>query len=374
MKIAFVVHDYHQSGGHSRYVTELARRFSNEHEVHVFANRITENGANRIRFHPVPAWRLSALTTIFTFLLPATQKLNGSFDIIHAQGLASLRSDVITAHICNRAWFRARRKDGSAPRMKEHLFDRLVSPLEKRLYQSSQNNWVIAISEKTNRELAECYGRTTRTSVIYHGVDTAQFNPQSRQLRRRDIRSQLGLSADDFVFLFVGDLRKGAMAAINATEKLPAAKLILVSRTQPSSYRQYAKELGAADRVVFCPPTDSIENYYAASDAFLFPTPYDAFGMVIAEAMASGLPVITSREAGAAELIEHQHNGLLLNSPSDADEIAQYMERLRADPAFSESLGRAAREEMERQTWDKVAEQTLEVYRQVLAERNKWRP
>src|SRR6185503_14889238 len=247
MKIAFVVHDYHQSGGHSRYVTELARRFSNEHEVHVFANRINENGANRIRFHFVPAWRLSALTTIFTFLLPATQQLNGSFDIIHAQGLSSLRSDVVTAHICNRAWFRARQKDGSAADMKEHLFDRLISPLEKRLYQSYKNNWVIAISEKTNRELAEYYGRTARTSVIYHGVDTVQFNPQNRERRRHDVLSQLGLSARDFVFLFVGDLRKGAKAAINAAQKLPAAKLVLVSRTQPSAYRQYAEELGATD-------------------------------------------------------------------------------------------------------------------------------
>jgi UDP-glucose:(heptosyl)LPS alpha-1,3-glucosyltransferase len=378
MKIAFVVHDYHQSGGHSRYVTELARRFSSEHEVHVFANGIHESGATKIKFHRVPAWRLSALTTIFTFLLPATEQVNGSFDIVHAQGLCSLRSDVVTAHICNRAWFEARRKnDGDMP-LKEHLFDRLVSPLEKRLYKSAENNLVIAISEKTNRELARHYGRATQTTVIHHGVDINQFNPANRALYRKDVLSRSGLSDDDFVFLFVGDLRKGAIAAISAMGKLEGAKLegaklklVLVSRTQPSRYRQCAEELGVGDRVIFCPPTDSIEQYYGAADAFVFPTPYDAFGMVISEAMAAGLPVITSREAGAAELITHQRNGLLLDSPADAGEIAECMKRLIADSEFCKTLGRSAREKMQSCTWDKVAEQTMEVYRQVVAGRSK---
>lgn len=371
MKIAFVVHDYHQSGGHSRYVTELARRFSSRHEVHVFANGIHESSATNIKFHRVPAWRLSALTTIFTFLLPATEQVNGGFDIIHAQGLCSLRSDVVTAHICNRAWFEARQKTNGAVPLKEHLFDRLVSPLEKRLYKNAKSNLVIAISEKTNRELARYYGRATQTTVIHHGVDINQFSPSNRGLYRNEVLNRLGLSHDDFVFLFVGDLRKGARDAINAMGKLKGGKLVLVSRTQPSSYEQYAEELGVSDRVICCPPTDSIERYYGAADAFVFPTPYDAFGMVISEAMAAGLPVITSREAGAAELITHKQNGLLIDSPTDSDEIAEQMKRLIADPELCKTLGRAARDKMQSFTWDKVAEQTMEVYKQVVAGRSR---
>lgn len=371
MRIAFAVHDYHQAGGHSRYVTELATRFSAAHEVHVFANGIRENGASRIRFHRVPAWRHSALTTILTFPLPATRLLTGEFDIIHAQGFCSLRADVLTAHICSRAWFHARRASEQFLPWKEVVFDRTVSPLEKRLYQNAKTGWVIAISEKTQRELAEYYGRATRTSVVYHGVDTERFTPQSRELYRTDVRQRLGLTHNDFVFFFAGDLRKGAMVVIRALRHAPAAKLLLVSRTPPSRYQQYAEALGVNHRVILCPPTDSIEQYYAAADAFVFPTPYDAFGMVITEAMAAGLPVITSREAGAAELIAHQHDGLLLNSPSDADEIAQHMKHLMADPALCQSLGRAARTKMARYTWDRVAEQTMEVYRRVLAERGK---
>lgn len=372
MRIAFVVHDYHQSGGHSRYVSELATRFSDAHEVHVFANTIEPNGATGIQFHRVPAWRRSALTTILTFPLPATRQLNVEFDIVHAQGISSLRSDVLTAHICSKGWFRARLSNENPPRWKEHLFDRLVSPLEKRIYQNSRTSWVIAVSEKTNRDLAKYYGRTTRTSVIHHGVDTRKFDPQNRERYRAEVLKQSGLSDKDFIFLFVGDLRKGAMTAIKALRQSPGAKLMLVSRTQPIAYEQFATKLGVRDRVVFCPPTDCIEKHYAASDGFVFPTPYDAFGMVISEAMASGLPIITSREAGAAELIEDQREGLLVDNPSDASLVAEHMKRLMADSELRQSLARAARKKMETHSWDMVAEKTMEVYRHVLAERGKW--
>jgi UDP-glucose:(heptosyl)LPS alpha-1,3-glucosyltransferase len=372
MKIAFVVHDYHQSGGHSRYVSELAMRFSADHEVHVFANGILKNGANTIQFHHVPAWRQGALTTILSFPLPATRQLNGDFDIIHAQGFCSLRADVLTAHICSRAWFEARRASDQFLSWKEVVFDRIVSPIEKHLYQNlKKTGWVIAISEKTHRELAEYYGREARTSVVYHGVDTERFTPASRAVYRTTVRHRLGLTDADFVFFFAGDLRKGAKVAIHALRHTPAAKLLLVSRTSPAPYREVAQELGISERVILCPSTDTIEQYYAAVDAFVFPTPYDAFGMVITEAMAAGLPVITTREAGAAELIDHQQDGLLVSAPSNVEEFALHMNQLISEPALCRSLGDEARIKMERYSWDYVADQTMAIYQRVLDERSK---
>src|SRR5262245_25577888 len=103
MRIAYLVHDYHRAGGHSRYVAELAGRFAKDHEVHVFANRI-ERGAENIHFHTVPAWRANALTTVLTFALPATFQPDRGFDIIHSQGFCGFRGNVFTGHICNRAW------------------------------------------------------------------------------------------------------------------------------------------------------------------------------------------------------------------------------------------------------------------------------
>jgi UDP-glucose:(heptosyl)LPS alpha-1,3-glucosyltransferase len=99
---------------------------------------------------------------------------------------------------------------------------------------------------------------------------------------------------------------------------------------------------------------------------FVLPTPYDAFAMVVSEAMASGLPVIVSREAGASELIEHGVNGLLLNDASVA-ELARQMASLERDRAGAARLGCAARKSVEGLTWDTVADQTMSVYRELLA-------
>src|SRR5437899_4753566 len=120
MKIAFVVHDYHRAGGHSRYVVELAERFGRDHDVHVFANTFSADGNTTIRFHHVPAWRLTALTTILTFL-PGTRKIGAGFDIIHTQGLCSLEADIITSHICTRGWFNARKRIERKLPIKDHI-------------------------------------------------------------------------------------------------------------------------------------------------------------------------------------------------------------------------------------------------------------
>jgi glycosyltransferase involved in cell wall biosynthesis len=181
------------------------------------------------------------------------------------------------------------------------------------------------------------------------------------------VRSQSGLAGRDFVFLFVGDLRKGAAVAIEALARMPAGKLLFVSRTPPGPYAQIARRFGVFDRVVFSPATPHIERFYAACDAFVFPTPYDAFGMVIAEAMASGLPVITSREAGAAEWLNGS-DGILLDDPADPDGLARHMLRIAGDPEACRMLGEAARCVAERHSWDSVARATMQVYETALAD------
>jgi UDP-glucose:(heptosyl)LPS alpha-1,3-glucosyltransferase len=370
VRIAFVVHDYSRSFGHSRYVVELAERFCVEHEVHVLANTFSEAAAPGIRFHWVPACRLTTLTGILTFLVPATMRLGDKFDIIHAQGLSSLRANVVTAHICNRAWFEAQASGAAA--WKQKVFKGLVVPLEERLYRRLDRAWVIAVSERVKVDLAEFYGRTKRVSVIHHGVDSDRFKPENRDLYCAEMRRRIGLSGSEKVLLFVGDLRKGAECAIKALSLVPEGKLLLISRTPPGFYKRLSEQVGVADRVIFMGATNEVERYYAVADVFVFPTPYDAFGMVISEAMSSGLAVITSYRAGAAELIEHYRDGILLDDPFDYEEVGRHLRRLIEDTDLRCRLGRLAREKMEKHSWDVVAEQTMGIYRQVLAEGACW--
>jgi UDP-glucose:(heptosyl)LPS alpha-1,3-glucosyltransferase len=147
-------------------------------------------------------------------------------------------------------------------------------------------------------------------------------------------------------------------------EALPSTpgRLLGVSRSDPRETMRAAERLGIAARVSVLPPTDRIERYYAAADTFTFPTPYDAFGMVITEAMACGLPVITSTAAGASELVDPGKTGLLLDDPTDVVTLAAHMRTLATDPEARHRMGAAAAAAMRTESWDTVADRTLALY------------
>ena len=360
MKIALVVHDFTRSLGHGRYAFELARRFRHEHDVHVFANRFDRDATDGITIHHVPAVRANALSTILSFTLPATLQLGRGWDIIHAQGACCVRFNVITAHICNAGWADAQRTARTARTWRQGVFERVVTPIERATFRHSRNAQAIAISAQVRDELARYYGRRDSVTVIHHGVDAETFAPVDAA-QRRALRSRLGV-ADGFVALFVGDLRKGADVALEVIAKTPRVHLVCVSRSAAGPYEQKAAALGVLDRVAFHPPTDEIASYYALADAFLFPSPYDAFGMVVSEAMASALPVITTRAAGASELIVHGHSGFVVDSATAPAPMAEHLARLERDPSLAHRIGRAARDAVSVNTWDDVAARTMAIY------------
>ncbi len=366
MKIAFVVHDYHRAGGHSRYVAELATRFCKKHEVHVFANRITDDGTPGIHFHKVPAWRANAFTTVLSFALPATVKVGRGFDVVHSQGFCGLLGNVFTAHICNRAWHVALRKQQERITVRELVFNAVASALEGSLYRLARKSEVIAVSERVKRDLVQYYHCQAPIHVIFHGTDVDLFSPPVRERLRAEARAEFGIPRDEYVFLYVGHLRKGARLSIQALAQVKQGILLCISATNSEEYRRFARACGQEHRVIFAGPTLHIEKAYAAADAFLLPTPYDAFAMVASEAMACGLPVVVSREAGASELIKHGVNGLILKDVTRPEELAQHMQALLQNPRWAEGLGCGGRQTVEKLTWDKMAEQTMQVYEKLL--------
>jgi UDP-glucose:(heptosyl)LPS alpha-1,3-glucosyltransferase len=216
--------------------------------------------------------------------------------------------------------------------------------------------------------LEKHYKLGDRVRVVHHGTDIEVFHPRNREMWRDAVRAQLALQPKDCVGLYVGDLQKAMPAAIRGLAKAPGAHLVAVSRTDPAPYAALAASEGVADRVQFVPAASEIAKYYAAADFFVFPTYYDTFGMVVTEAMASGLPVITSRAAGAAELIVHRQSGWLTDEPWNPEQIAEGIRVLASDAGLRERTGAAARSAVESYTWDRTAEETLAVYREVLAE------
>jgi len=253
---------------------------------------------------------------------------------------------------------------------RESIFNAVASSLEYTTYRFNNHAAVVAISERVAQDIVRFYRCSKPIYIIRHGVDLRLFSPANRRRWRSGARARYGLPDNETVFLYVGDLRKGADRCLRALSQLQRGRLLFVSRTPIGPYQRMMHDAGLVGRVLFLGATDQVEQIYAAADALLLPTPYDAFAMVVLEAMACGLPVIVSREAGASELIRNGVNGLLLEDAS-VPELARYM-RLLWDARWAAELGRAARESVESRSWDTVAEQTMRVYIEVLQRRNKF--
>jgi len=187
-------------------------------------------------------------------------------------------------------------------------------------------------------------------------------------------RERFGIREDDFLLLFVGNEfgRKGLGTVIQSLseEGLGSTKLLVCGRGNPDPYRRLAADLGVGNHIIFTGGREDIASCYAAADLFVLPTLHEAFGMVIIEAMACGIPVVVSGEAGAAEdYLEEGRTALLLDNPYDPGELARRIEHLIVDRDLRTRIAGAGREKVQSLGWDSIARQVLQVYESVLMEK-----
>ena len=358
MNIAFVAHYYDRREGTGGYVAELLPRVARRHDVTLYAADVRAPLPENVRLVRVPASRRTAYTTILSF--PAAfASVRERHDVVHAQGWVTGRADVVTAHIVLAAWRRAARAAGVPTPPGERVFGRFVQGREARLI-GRRARAILAPSAKVRDEIAECYGRREGVSVVPHGFSL----PPGPLPSRADARGRLGLDASAFVALYIGDPRKGLAPALDALVATPSAQLLVVSRAAPGPSRATAERLGVSARLHWPAGPTPVLDAYAAADVLVHATIYDAFGLTVAEAMAAGLPVIVTREAGIAELITHERDGWIVDRP-DGETVARALEALAADPARRHAMGAAARARAARRDWDRVADETMAVYEAV---------
>ena len=188
---------------------------------------------------------------------------------------------------------------------------------------------------------------------------------------REPVRDRLGICEDETVFLFVGHdyRRKGLATAVRAIDRLAAegnlVRLLVVGG------KRHNKALPPADRgtVTMVGASDNTVPYYAAADALVLPTFYDPFGQVVLEAAACGLPVVTTRMAGASELFSEGRDGYVISNPADDRELAACLRRL-LDPALRRRMGAAARKLAAARGADRSCDETIAVYHEI-AERKR---
>ena len=336
--VAVVFPAAHQRGGVERVAWDLLHHLAGAGRTVSFVGRDLAAGADpRIRhlnvvssthvaaplsFRRAAAARLAALEPVETISLgancpPGDVYLVGS---VHRSFLRSSR----TVPFAGR----------DVPAAVRYVMPRhqLLLALERSYFRSPRPRAILCCSQREADDLACLYG-TDRSllHVVPNGFDPEVFHPQPTSVRAAT-RAAMGAADSDVVLLLMANElhRKGFGPLINAVAKVGDARLrvCVVGRADIGAYRGELARLGLTDRVTWHGPTSDATGWYAGADALVLPTQYEPFGLVIVEALATGLPVITTRLAGAAAAVQPGINGLLQTDPYDADELAGLLREL----------------------------------------------
>jgi UDP-glucose:(heptosyl)LPS alpha-1,3-glucosyltransferase len=202
--------------------------------------------------------------------------------------------------------------------------------------------------------------------LIYNGVDTAHFHPGLREAHRAALRGKVGVGEAEGVVLFVGSgfERKGVATLLEAAAVLPGIHVWVVGRDRAqAAFQRRAARLGIAERVRFFGPQPDVRPFYGAADLFCLPTLYDPFPNAALEALASGLPLVTTTTSGAAELVEEGSNGAVCVAGDAAALAARLGTLLGSGPTPQQRA--AARAAAEPYTLEATAAQLLDLYREL---------
>jgi glycosyltransferase involved in cell wall biosynthesis len=239
------------------------------------------------------------------------------------------------------------------------LYTGLNAYWEKKSFREAK--LVIVVSEKIKQELVEIGIPLDRIQVIWNGVDLQEFSPGYAD------RSLLDLPINVPLALFVGDIRtprKNLDTVLRALVHVPKLHLIVVGTTKRSPYPEMAIKMGLGDRVRFLGYRSDIAEIMRAVDLFVFPSHYEPFGMVVSEAMAAGLPVITSAKTGVAEIMTPEC-GIVLNHAGDTQALTEALKKLTDNDVMRTKMGRLGRLVTERHSWESKAQSYLDSFEEL---------
>jgi len=374
MKIAVIRQKFVNYGGAEQFVSEYTTHLANTgHEIHIFANQWAQSNHPNIRVRHVRAIQLNSFLRTLSFAWFALQAVRSeSFDIVQSHERI-WRQDLYRAGDgCHREWLERRAcylPFGKRLYLRFNLFHQLILKLEKIIFESGQCKKIIAISEMVKRDILKHYQLPEdRVEVVYNGVRLDRFHPDNRNRFRSEMRKRFKISDGEVVVLFVGSgfERKGLEYLVKAVQYLERKnwRLVLVGKGNWERYLSFASKENQR-KIIYLDPIDAIEKLYAAADLFVLPSIYEPFGNANLQALASGLPIITSRNCGAAEIITPKKEGIVLAEPSDAKAIAEAIDYL-MDSKIRETMGQSARLLAEKFTQERNAAEMLNIYQKLI--------
>ena len=369
MRLAFIKKRFSVHGGAERYLQTLMQYLRKEgDEIHIFSHQWSEEeGAF---FHKIGVLPFGSFLSVVTFNMnvrSALEKDHG-MDCVVSFERTTCQDIYRAGEGCHREWLAIR--SGVEPFYKRLSFrinplHRSLLALEKKLF--SDTGLIVANSRMVKEQIIRHYAvPEARITIIYNGVDLMRFTPENRKAWHEKVRRDLSISAHDKLLLFVGSgfKRKGLKTLISAMAliKEEDLKALVIGGDEVHRYKKWAAQRGMDGKIVFLGPQREIEQFYAGADLFVLPTLYDPFSNATLEAMASGLPVVTTRNNGAAELIENGREGFVITDPLDAQKLADTIHH--SLPHLT-VMGKRAREKAEQFPIQKAAQEFTETIKRV---------
>jgi glycosyltransferase involved in cell wall biosynthesis len=376
--------------GTERRVAEWTARLTQDYDVHIYSQRVEDLDLATLTWHRIPKIPGPHLINFIWWLCANHawrwwhRRFRGiSHDLVFTAGTNCLDADAISIHIVFAEFVRQVRPElafgknsiASWPRLiHRRLYYALIQALERRLYVHPRAQ-LILIARKTQQDLDRFYGPHDSLPIVYMGIDHATFNPQVRLARRKDVRRELAIGDAHFVLLLVGNdwRKKGLWTLLDALPRIAdlPALLLVAGDDEKHPYEAAIEKRGLRDRVRFLPSRRDVAFYYAAADVYVGPSLEDTFAQPPAEAMACGLPVITTATNGTAEIITDGSDGLILRDPADSKTLADQIRLLYENPALRQKLGETAARTAEKYTWDQNGRQFREIFAAVLRRKEK---
>jgi glycosyltransferase involved in cell wall biosynthesis len=391
LRIAVVSPFLDRRHGTERVILEQLQRLSEDPdtEIHIYAQRLEDlTGVSRFHSHKKPSGRIlwhkvpslpgpHLFAYIWWFFANHLYRWwdarfrSLTYDLVYSPGINALDADVIAVHIVFHEFYRRIRLNlgltrsslASWPRLiHRRIYYRLIMALERLIYPRRGTN-LVAVSRLVSRHLEEFFHRSD-ACVIPNAVDTNRFTPQIRAQRRESARAALHLSPDVFALLMIGNdwAKKGLETLVHCLAEcrdLPIM-LLVVGQDDRRIFLPLLEQLGLQDRVKFHPSTDDVEQFYAAADLYASPSLEDSFAIPPLEAMACGLPVITSVNNGGSQIITEGMDGFVLADPRDITVLSALVRRLHEHPELCSRVGENAARTAQSYTWDRNASDTWE--------------
>ena len=337
MRVALIHMRHAHTGGTERYLNHLASWLAErDHEVTIVCRRHEAPPHPAVRFHILHPFALGGAWRMRAFAQAVDEHIGtAGYDIAFGLG-KTFTHDVIRlggglhetylerAHAATLTSLERRLNWGAA----KH---RTALEIERRALAPGAYRRVIVNASMVADDAAARYDvPRDQIDVIYNGVDLERFHPRLRAEQGAELRLALGFEANDFVILFLGTGygRKGLDQVLEACPEVFAkesrARLVVVGYDSAiDTWMARAATLGLADRARFLGGRRDPEVCFAASDLYVLPTRYDPFANSTLEALASGLPVLTTSGNGASELITANVDGNVLSTDAAPEELSQ---------------------------------------------------